>query len=350
MKFEDKRNKLLAWLQTAAELELSTIPPYLIALLSIKPSTNRGAAENIRSVMMEEMLHLALVANVISSIGGSLCLTKEHAPSYPLTLNFEGNTFKDRKFSVDLAPFSAAAIETFMKIEQPSALLFPEPSEKRIEIDVPGLTIGEFYQGIIHLLEELDADPSGSLFVGDPLQQIGVDYYWSAGGKPVVVSNLASAKEALNIVIHQGEGASFSLNDGDETFFGQLFEVAHYYRFCEIHFGRRYLPTDKITEQPNGELFPIDYNSVYPIKVNTKSSDYGVGTTLANINDTFNQQYSLMLLQLEEALNGNPKMLYTATMSGMHNIADLALQMMKTPIEGDPLGYHGSPSFEWVNP
>src|SRR5665213_2756788 len=44
--------------QTAIELEHSTIPPYLVALYSIKDGTNQVATQIIRSVVIEEMLHM----------------------------------------------------------------------------------------------------------------------------------------------------------------------------------------------------------------------------------------------------------------------------------------------------
>src|SRR6266536_2735894 len=140
---EVKRATLLAWLQTAIELELSTIPPYLVALLSMKVTSNREAADLIRGVMIEEMLHLALVANVLNAVGGTVQLGPDNIPSYPLRLNFEGKNFKDRDFPVNLAPFSAANIQTFMKIEEPQALAAARVEMVK-EIDIPGLTIGEF--------------------------------------------------------------------------------------------------------------------------------------------------------------------------------------------------------------
>lgn len=342
-----KRAQLLHWLQIAIELELAIIPPYLTALLSIKPASNRAAAEIIRSVVMEEMLHMALVANVVSSVGGTVQLTQDSLPPYPFTLNFEGKTFEDRKFPVDLAPFSEATIEIFIKIEQPSQRKLEALGFNKGELKVPALTIGDFYAGIVALLEELDAAAPGALFVGDPTRQIGVDYYWSAGGKPVIVTGMTSAKRALEIVMHQGEGAPASLNDGDVTHFGQPFEVAHYFRFLEVRHGRRYLSTDLPTETPSGPTIEVDYAEAYPILVNAKSANYAAGSQLATLNDSFNRHYTQMLLQLQEALNGNPKVLYTAIMNGMHNLSPIARQMMAMPIDGDAQGRHGCPSFEW---
>ena len=102
---EDKRATLLARLQTAIELEWSTIPPYMVAILSMKLTANREAANLIRGVMMEEMLHMALVANVLNAVGGTVHIGPDNVPSYPLRL------FKGRDFPVDLAPFSAETVD-----------------------------------------------------------------------------------------------------------------------------------------------------------------------------------------------------------------------------------------------
>ena len=344
---EDMRKELFERLQTAAELEMATIPPYLTALLSIKGITNRGAAENIRSVMTEEMLHLALVSNVMSSIGGSLRLTGEHIPRYPLQLKFQGRTFGDRQFEVDLAPFTKLTVETFMAIEQPRA---PKAALLDFQkITIPEYTIGEFYDRIVALLEALDDGKGPPLFVGDPSVQISEDYYWSAGGKPVVVKDIGSAKAALHIVIQQGEGSSESVGGDDPPPFGESQEVAHYYRFREIYCERRYASSDKPGTDPTGDPLPVDFSTVYPIKINAISADY-VGTPLAALNDDFNRQYTGMLIQLEEALNGNPKTLYTAIMNGMHGLSELAIKMMAMPISSDEGAPHGCPTFEWLRP
>src|SRR3954454_15054661 len=57
-------------LQWAIELEHFTIPPYLCALYSLNPARNADAAEVIASVLMEEMLHLTLAANLLNAVGG----------------------------------------------------------------------------------------------------------------------------------------------------------------------------------------------------------------------------------------------------------------------------------------
>jgi len=339
--------RLLAWLQTAIELELATIPPYLLALLSIKLPSNRESAELIRSVMIEEMLHLALVSNVLNAVGGHPRLDQQTIPSYPLKMAFEGKVFKDRDFWIDLAPFSEPVIKTFMKIEQPQ-----EPP--RIEgfflalkeIDVPALTIGGFYAQIVWLLEQMEQKAPGKVFIGRPEFQIHKDYYWASGGEIVAVHDLASAKAALDLVIQQGEGAWSSGPGQVAQGFGDNFEIGHYYRFSEIFYGHRYQKSDDPKRPPTGVTIEVDYAQTYPFKRNPKRSDYRSGSFLWKLNEDFNQRYSDMLRQLHEALNGSPKTLYTAVMDSMHHLTPVAHEMMKTPITPGRKTT-GCPTFEW---
>ena len=342
-----ERARLLKWLQTAIELELATIPPYLLALLSIKLPSNREPAELVRSVMIEEMLHLALVSNVLNAVGGHPRLDKQTIPSYPLKMTFEGRVFKDRNFWIDLAPFSEPVIKTFMKIEQPQ-----EPP--RIEgfflaikkIDVPALTIGGFYAQIVSLLEQMEKKTPGTVFIGKPEFQIHKDYYWAGGGEIVAVHDLASAKLALDLVIRQGEGAWSSGPGQAAQGFGDNFDIGHYYRFSEIFYRHRYQKSDDPKGPPTGAIIDVDYAEAYPFKKNPKRSDYPPGSALRKLNDDFNQRYSDMLRQLQEALNGSPKTLYTAVMDSMHHLTPVAHQMMKTPITPGR-ETTGGPTFEW---
>lgn len=83
MDIESKDN-LMAALQTAIELEHSTIPLYLCALYSIKPGTNQFISDTIRSVVIEEMLHFSISCNILISIGGSPNISKaDFVPKYP---------------------------------------------------------------------------------------------------------------------------------------------------------------------------------------------------------------------------------------------------------------------------
>jgi rubrerythrin len=71
-------------LQAAIALELSTIPPYLCGLWSIKDPTEE-AAQLIRSIALDEMFHMGLVCNMLSAVGGAPRIITA-APTYPQPL------------------------------------------------------------------------------------------------------------------------------------------------------------------------------------------------------------------------------------------------------------------------
>src|SRR5262249_36943662 len=68
-------------LQSAIDLELSTLPPYLCGMWSIKDSSTT-AASLINSVVLEEMLHMGLACNMLTTIGGTPQIDSG-IPTYP---------------------------------------------------------------------------------------------------------------------------------------------------------------------------------------------------------------------------------------------------------------------------
>lgn len=351
MTLDDRKARLFPLLQTALQLELSTIPPYLTALLSLKRSANRVAADIIRSVMMEEMLHMILVGNLMSSLGGRIRLGRTEIPRYPLRLEFEGQGFQDREFEIDLMPFSAEAVRVFMQIELPAALVPAQLSslQERPELEIPALTIGGFYQQVIDQLQAMCRDhPEADVFCGDPARQIGRQHYWAGGGEPIIITSMDSARQALDTIISQGEGGGDSGLDSNDGHFRQPAEVAHYFRFRQIAAGRFYQAGDDPRGEPSGRAFVVDPAEVQPVRRNARSTDYAPGSRLAVLNEAFNRRYSLMLFQLEQAFAGTPSILHDAILNGMHGMTPIALEMMSLPIEGSDPVQHGAPTFEWI--
>ncbi|KMT63852.1 ferritin-like domain-containing protein [Catenovulum maritimum] len=336
-------------LQKAIQLELSTLPPYLTAYFSIHENTNKEAANLIRSVFMEEMLHLCLAGNVMVSIGGQVKLGKDNIPSYPCALEFKG-----REFEIDLAKFSADSIQTFRRIELPDDMPPLDKNTKATnEMKIGGYSIGEFYQSIISDLTELDKtcrQNGESLFSSDTSNQITETYFWRGGGKPIGVIDITTATTALEQIIDQGEGAAATLYDGDADEYGQAPDLAHFFKFSEIYYQRHYQADDNPLLPPTGDSMAVDFTAVYPVKANCKQSDFELNSDLAALNYQFNQNYSLMLQQIEEAFSGNPRVLYNAIMNGMHDLTPIARTMAKMPIDPSNPNLTGGPSFEWAEP
>ena len=63
----------------------STTPPlYLTALYSLVPGANQDAASALTDIMREEMMHFAIVANVLNALGGHPLIDhKDAVPVYP---------------------------------------------------------------------------------------------------------------------------------------------------------------------------------------------------------------------------------------------------------------------------
>ena len=97
-------------LQWAIELEHSTIPPYLCALYSLDAGRNPEATELVSSVLVEEMLHMTLAANLLNAVGGRPRLDNpKMLAGYPCPL-----PHSDRSIEISLCPFGREAIETFL--------------------------------------------------------------------------------------------------------------------------------------------------------------------------------------------------------------------------------------------
>src|SRR5665213_1562634 len=270
--------------QGALELEHSTLPPYLCALFSIHAGSNLESVEIIKSVFIEEMLHLALAANVLNAIGGSPTLNEPgFVPNYPAAL-----PHSDNSFVVPLAPFAPATIETFMRVERP---------------------------GERHAKSEAD--------------------------------NFETALEAIDEIEEQGEGLKHrQVWDGDrDMYHPEREEVAHYFRFSEIMQGRSYIRGDSPRSGPSGEAFVVDWTVVYPMRPNPKIDDYPRGSPVRSKMVEFNTKYCEMLATLHRAFNGATASLSLA-ISMMFQLQSLATELLAMPT-GDGVTTAG-PSFEFV--
>jgi len=326
-------------LQWAIELEHATIPPYMCALYSLDPGRNLAAEQVIRTVFTEEMLHLALAANLLNAVGGSPKLdTPELLPAYPHPL-----PHGDRSLHIHLVPFGVEALDLFLRIERPASATEPPQSDEY-------RTIGQFYAAIdagFHAL--CDKFGEAEVFSGDPGRQIGELHLRGAGGGVIPVHDLKSALSALEEIIVQGEGAARTdVWDGDrDVFHPNREEVAHFYRIKELRLGRRYQAGDTPQSGPTGEEIKVDFSAVLPMRPNPRTADYPEGSPVRVAQEQFNQAYSLLLYQLEQAFNGQPSQLKDAV-GTMYALRGQALALMKMP-SGDGKTTAG-PTFEYVPP
>lgn len=320
-------------LQFAVEVEHSTIPPYLCALYSIAPDTNSFASNTIRSVVMEEMLHMVQAANILNAIGGSPSIDNPtFIPEYPTYL-----PHSDEAFLVDLMKFSRSAIDTFLLIEKPAPAKAP-PQLHNYH------SLGQFYEAIAIALTVLDRVTPGGIFTGDPARQVGPEQYYGSGGDIIPVHCLDDAIRGIEMIVDQGEGADGTIDSSAGDMFGEEIEYAHYFKYMEIRHKRRYLPGDNPNLPPTGPRVKVNYRQVLDMHPNPKLSDYPVGSPLYNKTLEFNRVYMKLLHNLHEACNGQPDLLMTGV-ALMYDLKYKAIELMNIPRED---GTMAGPGFEYV--
>jgi hypothetical protein len=347
-------------LQAALELEHATIPPYLCGLYTIRPGCNSEALEIIRTVVLQEMLHMVLAANVLNAIGGAPAIAyPDFVPRYPAQLPIGRN----KPITVSLLKFSPEALDTFLQIERP-ALAHPVemPSLKAVpSVRVPPgqlramiregelyPSIGEFYAAIEQGLRSLEAEAQSrgmTIFTGIPARQIGPRYYYNSGGLVIEVRDLTTALAALQTIVDQGEGFDRGVDD-DSYLRRPKHEVAHYYRFNEIIHGRYYQSGDTPATGPTGASFTVDYgdDAVFNMIPNPAIEKFGDGAVAERALGSA-RTYTGLLRELERSMNGDPEALIGAVVS-MFSFKGVVLELLHNLAPGyEPL--RAGPCFQF---
>jgi rubrerythrin len=317
-------------LQSAIELEHSTIPPYLYALYSIAPGRNAEIAALLRSVVIEEMTHMGLACNILNAIGGDPVIdSPSFVPTYPGPLP----GMVESQLTVPLSALTLDLVETvFMVIEEPEdPLEFPT-----LEL-AAGLTIGQFYEQIADRLRAAGE----AIFTGDPGRQVVHDLGIE---ELVAITDLQGALAAIETIVEQGEGTTQKPTDEEG-------ELAHYYRFAEIFHGHRLVPVPGVPpEAPpeehyayDGPPIPFDAAGVRSLVLNPRTASYAEGTQARYANDTFNYTYTSLLKSLHQTFNGRPETL-TSAIGLMESCKQQALAMGTLRVSATTLA---GPSFQY---
>lgn len=318
---KQKLDHLHDLLQKALELELFTIPPYLTALYSIKDGVkgrNVDSAKTILSVVLEEMLHATLVANVMNAVGAKPLVSPGMSDGKLEKCHYPSSMPHIKKdIRVSLLKFSENAVRNFRAIEEPEKPEEWQESIKSGEIH----SIGHLYQIVLgHLISLANDIGEKELFVGRPdrqvgpeINQVGPEKYFAAHGGVIRIKGLADAMAAISEVSEQGEGRVHVTNlTGDELLFHQSKEVAHFYRFEQILAGRNYDRDDDLTLSPSGPRLVVDWSAVYnirPVRDVDSSSPDGLDHLLM----AFETTYTELMQVIHQGFNGEPEVLTKAT-------------------------------------
>ncbi|MET7287103.1 ferritin-like protein [Streptomyces sp. NPDC005573] len=295
-------------LQTAVEIEFSTIPPYLCGWWSIK-NRKCDAARLIRRIVSDEMYHLGIVCNLLVGLGGRPRI-RETAPVYPGPL--PGGVHPG--LNVYLSGLTEELVrDVMMAIEAPAAPLTDRAPDPH--------SIGHFYD---ELLKAFKTVAPGLSTDRQLRERIGEDTLGS-------VRTLEDVERAIEIIKDQGEGTSVSPADGVGD--GHL---AHYYAFAEIHHGRR-LRQEGGTWQFTGA--PVPFPDTRPMSRVPAGGWDRPPAAAARLLDEFDSTYSAMLEALDMAwADGDPRSLRTAVRQ-MRGLESPAVALMETPVAGTPKTY-----------
>ena len=328
-------------LQWALSVELSTIPPYLCALYSITDLTS-AAWGLVRSVAIEEMLHMMQVANMMNAIGARPSLAAEYLPRYP---SFMPHHAAGGPFMQLQALSSELATTVFMPIEAPEASPDAPPEGDDYQ------TLGQFYkaveigfENVVHALGEK------GVFGRDTGFQRADTYFGLGGGHLIVVHDLASAKAAIVEITQQGEGATHPRppSPGEERFggydhygarpdgtygpiLGVPWEMSHYRKFEQLADGAVPVP------------------ATYPMQANPP--DAPLGGDVRAVADLFDGSFTLVLQALEQVFTSaaSPADFFGVAFSVMQGVLpSLAGLLMQTTLDAaaDPsLGPNAGPGF-----
>jgi hypothetical protein len=234
----EHREHLWYLLAEAAQVEHMIMCQYLYAAFSLKTDPDEGLTPEqaaavqgwhrvLTGIAVEEMLHFALVCNVMCAIGAAPPMGR---PNFPRDSDHLPPGVRFR-----LLPFGEASLTHFLYLERPEGMeradadgfvpARPAPEPVGPDEVMPRMqgfgTVGHLYRGIENGLASFaEAVGERRLFVGPPRAQATPELFrWP---QLVAVTDLPSARKAVEEIIEQGEGAR-----GD-------WRPAHYGRFLEI--------------------------------------------------------------------------------------------------------------------
>ena len=289
------RKELTYLLSQAAELEHGLMCEYLYAAFSLRTSAGPGLREDQRAaverwrgavlgIAAEEMLHWAVVQNLLTAVGSAPFVSRPHMPhqakGYPPSVQ------------VRLMPFGEAALQHFVYLERPEGTegtdaegfepaglpLPPMTPEEIIPRGQEFATVSHLYrsveQGLALLAERIGED---RLFIGPAFQQADEHAFGWPDLHPI--TDLAGAQRAIDRIVEQGEGAR-----GD-------WAGAHYGRFLAVLAEYRAMRDEDPGFEPAHPVVAAGMRSVEGIEPEVWISDPVTG----RCSDLFNAVYELLL-------------------------------------------------------
>jgi hypothetical protein len=349
----EDRKELTYLLSQAAELEHGLMCEYLYAAFSLKSTAGPGLRANqlaaverwrgmIFGIAAEEMLHWAMVQNLLTAVGSAPYVSRPHMPhqarGYPPGVQ------------VRLLRFGEAALQHFVYLERPEGMdgadaagfqpagLPPAPMtpDEVIPRGQDFATVGHLYrsveQGLAHLADKLGQD---RLFIGPAFQQADeTDFGWP-DLRPI--TGLAGADRAIERIVEQGEGARGDWAD------------AHYGRFLAVLDDYRAMRKEDPAFEPAHPVAAAAMRAVEGIEPDVYITDPATGAC----SDLFNAVYELLLQMIaryfafgHETPGQRQVLAHTAVDLMFGAIKPLGLLLARLPVGPDHPGVTAGASFQ----
>lgn len=339
-------------LQAAITLEYATCPPYLCALWSIENDLD-PVAVSLREVGQEEMVHLALVCNMLSAIGGEPSFTVPPADSpdnlpLPARIAYPSHLPGGVRPSliVPLEGLNPSSIEVFMEIESPE---FPGQYEEFESTGDHYCTIGEFYDAILDAFDD-----------NEDVIEFTTEFQITGPRANFVVKDIHDARKAIDLIKNQGEGSIAPVDLGDGVYLGApTWEfapgenyLAHYYRFWEMK-ERKKIRT--WTEDHDGHTVtkyefdePFEFPKTFPMAA-VPAGGYqadDVTSEVAYLLERFDVTYTRLLNLFEGAWRQGGQASFWHAIETMFDLAETGRKLMQIEIPGGE-GTYG-PCFRYL--
>jgi len=325
------------WLKEAVQhavlLELATLPPYLCGMWSI--NTGSQVRNILRTVVFDEMSHLGIACNLLTTIDGTPQLAGETlVPAYPSPL--PGGVRPE--LTVFLSGLTEDSARMYASIE--------EPDDPVTQAAPAAFTsIGAFYTAI---LDVFCASPQ--LITGHRQVERDMAHHGAENSlKPL--NTLDDVKLAIAVIKEQGEGTSAAPQNPYPAVQG---EPAHYYAFQEILHKQKLIQTQEPGKPPKWEFkgAPVPWpTGILPMGVVPQGGwprpDIP-DSEVTGLLDEFNRAYSDLLRSLEQVWKqGNSDLLADAEWQ-MSTLRSPAQDLMQRALP-DGSGHYG-PEFRYMAP
>ena len=322
------REQLIFMLSEAATLEHMVMCQYLFVAFALKRNVAEGVTEEqlvairrwerlITSIAEEEMRHLSLVNNLLTSIGAAPHFGRAN---FPLRSRY----FPSR-VRLALMPLDEVSLRFFLYLERPENMAIEdvpgfvlEDSSSSGQGIVPEgqqyATIGQLYRGIEEGLKFLVENyGERAVFIGSADSQATAEHF---GWKELIaITDMATAQKAIDTIVTEGEGAR---GDWKDAHFGKFLSILNEYKEFkgkDPGFAPSRPALAAFTQLPG----------------DAESAELIADEFTAKVSDLFNASYEVLLQILSRYF-----LQVETTKEELHLLADVSIKIMLTVIK--PVG------------